>query len=64
MKHLVLTQFGTPSESVTLHDHPDPAPGPGDVLVRVEAAPVNPSDLLLLRGRYFARADPPAPGRR
>ena len=51
MKHLVLTQFGTPSESVALHDDPDPAPGPGDVLVRMEAAAVNPSDLLLVRGK-------------
>ena len=34
MKHLVLTQFGAPSESVTLRDDRDPAPGPRDVLVR------------------------------
>jgi NADPH:quinone reductase-like Zn-dependent oxidoreductase len=61
MKHLVLTQFGTPSESVALHDDPDPAPGPRDVLVRMEAAAINPSDMLLLRGRYFARPEPPAP---
>jgi NADPH:quinone reductase-like Zn-dependent oxidoreductase len=61
MKHLVLTHFGTPSEAVTLRDDPDPTPGPGDVLVRMEAAPVNPSDLLLVRGRYFARPEPPAP---
>ncbi len=61
MKHLVLTQFGAPSESVTLRDDRDPAPGPRDVLVRMEAAAVNPSDLLLLRGRYFARPEPPAP---
>ena len=36
-------------------------PGPGDVLVRMEAAAVNPSDLLLLRGVYLARPEPPAP---
>jgi hypothetical protein len=52
MKHLVLTQFGTPSESVALHDDPDPTPGPNDALVRMEAAAVNPSDLLMLQGRY------------
>ena len=51
MKHLVLTKFGPPSESVALHDDRDPVPGPGDVLVRMEAAAVNPSDLLLVRGR-------------
>ena len=61
MKHLVLTQFGTPSESVALHDDRDPVPGPGDVLVCMEAAAVNPSDLLLLRGVYLARPEPPAP---
>ena len=61
MKHLVVTQFGTPSESVALHDDGDPVPGPGDLLVRMEAAAVNPLDLLLLRGVYFARPEPPAP---
>jgi D-arabinose 1-dehydrogenase-like Zn-dependent alcohol dehydrogenase len=61
MKHLVLTQFGTPSVSVALHDGRDPASGPRDVLVRMEAAAVNPSDLLLLRGLYFARPEPLAP---
>ena len=33
---------------------PVPTPGPGQILVRVQAAPINPSDLGLL----FARADP------
>ena len=61
MKHLVLTRSGAPSESVTLHEDRDPAPGPRDVLVRMEAAAVNPSDLLLVGGRYFARPEPPAP---
>ena len=28
MQHLVLTQFGTPPESVALHDDRDPFPGP------------------------------------
>jgi hypothetical protein len=60
MKHLVLTRFGTPSESVTLHDDRGGRRGPGDVLVRMEAAAVNPSDLLLLRGVYLARPEPPA----
>ncbi len=39
-----------------LADVPVPQPGPGDVLIRVEAAPVNPSDLGLL----LAGADPAA----
>jgi NADPH:quinone reductase-like Zn-dependent oxidoreductase len=57
VKHLVLTQFGARSDSVALHDDRDPVPGPGDGLVRMEAAAVNPSDVLLLRGLYLA---PPA----
>jgi hypothetical protein len=30
----------------------------------MEAAAVNPSDLLLVRGLYFAKPEPPAPPRR
>ena len=35
---------------ITLANVPVPEPGPGDVLVRVEATPINPSDLGLLVG--------------
>lgn len=38
-------------------DLPDPVPGPGEVLVAVEAAGLNHADLLQLRGQY-----PPPPG--
>jgi NADPH2:quinone reductase len=38
-------------------DLPDPVPGPGEVLVAVEAAGLNHADLMQLRGRY-----PPPPG--
>ncbi|WP_458316667.1 zinc-dependent alcohol dehydrogenase family protein [Mycolicibacterium brisbanense] len=60
MQHLVLTEFGEPEESVQLVDGIDPAPGPGDVVVRMEAAAINPSDLLLIAGRYLARPALPA----
>lgn len=60
MQHLVLTEFGEPEESVQLVDGVDPAPGPGDVVVRMEAAAINPSDLLLIAGRYLARPALPA----
>ena len=36
---------------VSLAEVPVPEPGPGEVLVRLEAAPVNPSDLGLLFAR-------------
>ncbi len=35
---------------LSLVDEPTRAPGPNDVLVRIEAAPLNPSDLGLLFG--------------
>ena len=35
---------------LTLVDVPVPEPGPDDILVKVEAAPINPSDLALLLG--------------
>jgi putative PIG3 family NAD(P)H quinone oxidoreductase len=38
-------------------DLPDPVPGPGEVLVAVEAAGINHADVMQLRGQY-----PPPPG--
>lgn len=35
---------------ISLHDVPTPEPGPDEVVVRVEATPINPSDLGLLTG--------------
>lgn len=49
MKALVLTQFGAP-DHFELRDVPEPTPGPGQVLIRVHAAGVNPVDYKLRRG--------------
>src|ERR1700752_28882 len=38
-------------------ERPDPAPGPGEVLIKVAAAGVNRLDVMQRRGRY-----PPPPG--
>src|SRR6202161_2506524 len=43
MKAVVVHQYGGP-EVLKFEDYPDPAPGPGEVLVRVAAASVNPID--------------------
>ena len=45
------------SESV-----PVPLPGAGEVLVKMQASPINPSDLALLKGNYLARKYPFIPG--
>lgn len=41
---------------------PVPEPGPGEVLVRMDTAPVNPSDLANLSGDYLAASWPFTPG--
>ena len=43
MKAVVLHQYGGP-DVLRFEDYPDPVPGPGEVLVRVAAASVNPID--------------------
>src|SRR5580700_2621835 len=43
MKAIVVHQYGGP-EVLKFEDYPDPVPGPGEVLVRVAGASVNPID--------------------
>jgi len=43
MKAIVVHEYGGP-EVLRFEDYPDPVPGPGEVLVRVAAASVNPID--------------------
>ena len=49
MKALVANAYGPPS-ALTVTDVADPEPGPGEVLVAVEAAALNPFDLKVLTG--------------
>jgi NADPH:quinone reductase-like Zn-dependent oxidoreductase len=42
-------------ENLAAVDRPDPAPGPGQVLVRVRAASLNYRDLLIAKGQYNPR---------
>jgi NADPH2:quinone reductase len=39
---------------LTVEDHPEPAPGAGEVLVRVRAAGINGADMMQRRGLYPA----------
>jgi NADPH:quinone reductase-like Zn-dependent oxidoreductase len=59
MRQLQIVAFGEPSEVIQLNTLTEPALGPDDVLVSMEAAPLNPSDFLLVRGMYAIR--PPLP---
>ena len=53
-------QFGEPADVLRVEDLPTPSAGPGQVLVRMRLRPVNPSDLLTIRGFYGELPDLPA----
>ena len=46
MKRLQLLRFGNPDEVIALNEAPEPALKAGEVLVKLEAASINPSDFL------------------
>ncbi len=52
MKAVVFESFGNPPDVLHIKDVPEPHPGPGEVRVRMIASPLNPSDLLVVQGRY------------
>src|SRR5262245_18947278 len=52
MKAIVFDRCGEPEEVLHVRDLPTPEPGPGQVRVRMLASPINPSDLLYIRGLY------------
>jgi NADPH:quinone reductase-like Zn-dependent oxidoreductase len=52
MQQLQLVAYGEPSDVIELNGVPEPALGQEDVLVSMEAAPINPSDFMLVRGNY------------
>jgi NADPH:quinone reductase-like Zn-dependent oxidoreductase len=49
MKAVVINEYGGP-EVLNFADYPDPSPGPGEILVKVAAASINPIDLLQRAG--------------
>lgn len=58
MKAILVHEFGGP-EVLALEEIPLPKPGPGEVLVRVRAAGVNPYDTYMRNGTYAVK--PPLP---
>ena len=58
MRALLCRAFG-PLSDLRVEDVPSPAPGPGEVKIRVEACGVNFLDALIVQGKYQVR--PPLP---
>ncbi len=61
MKAVVLERFGDPEEVLQVREVPaPPQPKAGEVRVRMLASPINPSDLLMIRGQYGRQPKLPA----
>jgi trans-2-enoyl-CoA reductase len=60
MRKLQITAIGEPADVLELVEFEAPTPGPGQVLVEVQAATVNASDFLYISGQYFITPQPPA----
>jgi NADPH:quinone reductase-like Zn-dependent oxidoreductase len=60
MRKLQITAIGEPADVLELVEFQAPAPGPGQVLVDVQAATINASDFLYIGGRYFIAPQPPS----
>jgi mitochondrial enoyl-[acyl-carrier protein] reductase / trans-2-enoyl-CoA reductase len=57
---LQITAIGEPADVLELVEFQAPAPGPGQVLVEVQAATINASDFLYISGQYFISPQPPS----
>src|ERR1700687_3268119 len=61
MQAIQIEAFGNPGEVMKLVDIPDVgAPGEGEVVIALEASPINMSDLLMIAGRYGHRPKLPS----
>ena len=61
MKAIVVREFG-PASVLKYEEIPDPTPGPGEVLISVKAAGINPVDTYIRAGVYGPREFPFTPG--
>src|SRR5579862_3283722 len=61
MRQLQFIAHGEPSDVIQLNTIPEPPLGQEDVLISMEAAPLDPSDFLFVRGMYGVRPSFPSP---
>jgi NADPH:quinone reductase-like Zn-dependent oxidoreductase len=64
MRAIIIERYGRDAidavRGLRVVERPVPQPKAGQVLVRIEAAPCNPSDLLFLQGKYGVLRNPPS----
>jgi trans-2-enoyl-CoA reductase len=56
----VYDTHGNPADVLCVESRPSPAPGPGEAVVKMRAAPINPADLNQIEGKYPVRPELPA----
>jgi trans-2-enoyl-CoA reductase len=56
----VYDTHGNPADVLHVESRPWPTPGPGEAVVKMRAAPINPADLNQIEGKYPVRAELPA----
>ena len=62
MQHVELKSFGLPREVCKMVDGPKlGSPSADEVNLRIEAAPINPAEILIMEGKYASK--PPLPAR-
>jgi len=59
MQALELQDYTGWRNGLNLVERPVPRPGPGQVLVKIAASPINPSDIVFLKGRYGVKKELP-----
>ena len=59
MSQLVLNSTGPPAEVLELQPQSRRVPGPGEVLLRMQAAAINPADLNFIEGTYGTKPNLP-----
>jgi trans-2-enoyl-CoA reductase len=57
---VVYDTHGNPADVLRVESRPWPTPGPGEAVVKIRAAPINPADLNQIEGKYPVRAELPA----
>lgn len=62
MRSAIHHQFGDPAQVLVAGDSPVPEPGPGEVRIRMQLAPIHNHDLWTIRGQYGYKPTLPAIG--